>query len=74
MINTELVQLTKKFPDLRANILGVIRGEKFIILKKKDKMIVGDKAFVVLNAAQINRTLTAFGHEEKMAKKRFGRI
>ena len=69
LINTELVQLTKKFPDLRANILGVIRGEKFIILKKKDKMIVGDKAFVVLNAAQINRTLTAFGHEEKMAKK-----
>ena len=69
LINTELGQLTKKFPDLRANILGVIRGEKFIILKKKDKMLIGDKAFVVLNAAQINRTLSAFGHEEKMAKK-----
>ena len=69
LVNTELGQLTKKFPDLRANILGVIRGEKFIILKKKDKMLIGDKAFVVLNAAQINRTLSAFGHEEKMAKK-----
>jgi len=69
LINTELGQLTKKFPDLRANILGVIRGEKFIILKKKDKMLTGDKAFVVLSAAQINRTLSAFGHEEKMAKK-----
>ena len=69
LINTELSQITKKFPDLRANILGVIREEKFIILKKKDKMIVGDKAFVVLNAAQINRTLAAFGHEEKKAKK-----
>ena len=69
LVNTELGQLTKKFPDLRANILGVIRGEKFIILKKKDKMLLADKAFVVLNAAQINKTLTAFGHEEKMAKK-----
>tara|TARA_B110000196_G_scaffold304672_1_gene301586 strand:- start:328 stop:1704 length:1377 start_codon:yes stop_codon:yes gene_type:complete len=69
LINTELSKLTEKFPDLRANILGVIRGEKFIILKKKDKMLVNDKAFVVVSASQINITLTAFGHEEKMAKK-----
>ncbi|MDC0205575.1 Trk system potassium transporter TrkA [Pelagibacteraceae bacterium] len=69
LINTELSKLTEKFPDLRANILGVIRGEKFIILKKKDKMLINDKAFVVVSASQINITLTAFGHEEKMAKK-----
>ena len=69
LVNTELAQLTQKFPDLRANVLGVIRGEKFVILKKKDKMIVDDKAFVVVSASQINITLSAFGHEEKMAKK-----
>ena len=32
-------------------------------------MLIDDKAFVVVNASQINTTLTAFGHEEKMAKK-----
>jgi trk system potassium uptake protein TrkA len=69
LINTELGKLTEKFPDLKANILAVIRGEKFIILKKKDKMLINDKAFVVVSASQINITLTAFGHEEKMAKK-----
>jgi len=69
LVNTELAKLTERFPDLRANILGVIRGEKFIILKKKDKMLVDDRAFVVINASQINTTLSAFGHEEKMAKK-----
>ncbi len=69
LVNTELKKLTDKFPDLSANILGVIRGEKFVILKKKDKIIVDDKAFVVVNASQINKTLSAFGHEEKMAKK-----
>ena len=68
-VNTELSKLTDRFPDLRANILGVIRGEKFVILKKKDKMLIDDKAFVVVNALQINTTLSAFGHEEKMAKK-----
>ena len=69
LVNTALAQLTQKFPDLRANVLGVIRGEKFVILKKKDKMIADDKAFVVVSASQINITLSAFGHEEKMAKK-----
>ena len=29
-------ELTKKFPKLEAHILGVIRNEKFIILKKTD--------------------------------------
>ena len=33
LVNIELGNLTKQFPDLKANILGVIRGDKFIILK-----------------------------------------
>jgi len=69
LVNTELSKLTEKFPDLKANILGVIRGDKFIILKKRDKILVNDKAFVVINASQVNKTLSAFGHDEKMAKK-----
>ena len=68
LVNTELSKLTVRFPELKANILGVIRGEKFIILKKNDKMLVSDKAFVVINASQIKTTLSAFGHEEKLAK------
>ena len=27
LVNTELSKLTERFPDLRANVLGVIRGE-----------------------------------------------
>ena len=69
LINIELGKITQKFPNLRANILGVIRGESFVILKKKDKMLINDKAFVVVSASQINTTLSAFGHEEQMAKK-----
>ena len=69
LVNTALGKLTERFPDLRANVLGVIRGEKFAILKKKDKMLINDKAFVVISASQINATLSAFGHEEKVAKK-----
>ncbi len=32
-------------------------------------MLIDDKAFVVVNASQIKTTLSAFGHEEEMAKK-----
>jgi len=69
LVNTPLSRLTERFPDLRANVLGVIRREKFVILKKKDKMLINDKAFVVVSASQVNVTLSAFGHEEKIAKK-----
>ena len=57
------------FPDLEANILGVLRNENFLILKKTDSMKVNDKAYVVINSSQMKRTLLAFGHEETIAKK-----
>jgi len=69
LVNIPLNELTKKFPKLEANILGVIRNEKFIILKKKDVMKKNDKAYVIINAEQMQQTLLAFGHEEKISKK-----
>ncbi len=69
LINIPLNQITKKFPNLEANILGVIRNEKFYILKKNDVMKKDDKAYVVINSDQMSQTLIAFGHEEKIATK-----
>ena len=65
----KLNELTKKFPKLNSNILGVIRDEKFILLKKNDVMLKDDKAYVVINASQMNETLAAFGHTEKISNK-----
>ena len=65
----KLNELTKKFPKLEANILGVIRKEKFIILKKNDVLEENDKAYVIINSAQMQLTLSAFGHNEKISNK-----
>jgi trk system potassium uptake protein TrkA len=65
----KLNELTKKFPKLNANILGVIRDEKFIFLKKNDVMKQNDKAYVIINSLQIKETLSAFGHNEKISNK-----
>ena len=67
--NIRLNELTKKFPKLNANIMGVIRGDKFITLKKNDVMLKDDKAYVVINASQMKDTLNAFGHNEKISNK-----
>ena len=69
LINIKLNELTKKFPKLEANILGVIRKDKFIILKKNDVLEENDKAYVIINSAQMQLTLSAFGHNEKISNK-----
>jgi len=69
LINIELNKITKKFPKLEANILGVVRDDKFIILKKNDLLKLGDKAYVIINSSQMQLTLDAFGHSEKISNK-----
>ena len=69
LIDIKLNELTKKYPKLEANILGVIRGENFIILKKNDVMKENDKAYVIINSSQMELTLSAFGHHEKISNK-----
>ena len=69
LINIKLNELTKKFPKLNANIIGVIREDKFIVLKKNDIMLQDDKAYVIINASQMKDTLNIFGHNEKISNK-----
>jgi trk system potassium uptake protein TrkA len=69
LINIKLNDLTKKYPKLNANIMGVIRNDKFLIFKKNDFVKNNDKAYVIINSSQISETLIAFGHNEKISKK-----
>jgi|TARA_B110000027_G_C16106247_1_gene295434 trk system potassium uptake protein len=69
VIKTPLKNLTLKFPDFKANILGAVRKDKFIFLKKNDQLLEGDKAYVVASTDQLNLILKSFGHEEKASKK-----
>ena len=67
--NIKLNELTKKFPKLNANILGVVRDNNFIFLKKNDELKKNDKAYIAINALQIQETLEAFGHNDPISKK-----
>ncbi len=63
-----LKDLTKKFPNFKANILGALRKEKFIYLKKNDTLQVDDNIYLVVSSNQLNEILKAFGHDEKISK------
>ena len=69
LINTKLNEITNKYPNLNANILGVIRDQKFNFLKKNDVLKISDKAYVIINSSQLRETLIAFGHNEKISNK-----
>ena len=69
LINIKLNELTKKYPNLDANIIGIIRNDKFLIPKKNDDIKINDKIYVIINSSQMVETLEAFGHTEKISKK-----
>ncbi len=69
LINIKLIDLTKKYPNLKANVIGVIREDKFFIPKKTDAIKTNDKIYVIINSTQMSETLEAFGHTEKISKK-----
>ena len=69
LIDIKLNELTKKFPNLEANIIAIIRNEKLFIPKKTDSIKKEDKIYVIINSSQKEETLKAFGHEEKISKK-----
>ena len=68
IVNMPLKDITKKFPEFKAYIFGAERKESFVYFKKNDQMKVGDKAYVVVSTEQINKLLSVFGHDEKVAK------
>ncbi len=69
LINIKLNELTKKYPNLEANVIGVIREDKFLIPKKTDEIKINDKIYVIINSSQMSETLEAFGHTEKISQK-----
>jgi len=68
-INIKFNELSKKYPKLEANIVGINRDDKFFIPKKTDSFCKDDKIYVIINSSQMQETLEAFGHNEKISKK-----
>ena len=69
IINTPLRQLTELFPDLNIFVVGIIRGGHMIVPSGVEHMLDGDDVYFVADANHMERALSAFGHEEKEARR-----
>lgn len=68
VINTPLKQLLTLFPDMKVKILSITRHGEPFIPKLDDQMLMWDEVFFIVEASQMQRTLSIFGHEEKKAR------
>lgn len=69
VVNTPLNQLTNLFPDLSFRVLAVLRNNKPLIPDADDELFIGDEVFFIVDAEHLKRTMAAFGHEEKEARR-----
>jgi len=69
ILNTPLRQLTNLFPDLLITIVGIIRQNKSIVPSGDDHLEAGDDVYLVVAANHVERTMSAFGHDEPEARR-----
>ncbi len=69
VVNTPLNQLTNLFPDLSFRVLAILRDNKPIIPDDTDDLRVGDEVFFIVDTDHLKRTMAAFGHEEREARR-----
>ena len=69
IIDTPLRQLTELFPDLHMRIVGIVRAEGIITPGGDDQILVGDEVYFSVETKQVQRAMSAFGHEEKEARR-----
>ena len=76
LIDTELKNIHDIFQDedverknLRASIVAIIRKNKLFIPRKSEKLILSDKVYLLIDKTHVDRTMAAFGLEEKPISK-----
>lgn len=69
VVNTPLNQLTNLFPDLSFSVMAMLRENKPLIPDLDDELHVGDEVFFIVDKNHLKRTMAAFGHEEREARR-----
>ena len=60
-IGIKFNELTKRYPKLEANIVGINREDKFFIPKKTDTVKSSDKIYVIINSSQMQESRFFYG-------------
>ena len=64
LLHTPLRQLTKLFPDLKLQILAIIRRDKPIIPDSDDQLLEEDEVYFIVDSGQVERAMRVFGYDD----------
>lgn len=67
VLDTPLRQLTELFPDLKARVVGIKRGDKVCVPHGGDSLNRGDLVYVMAERSQARRVLGLFGRDDAPA-------
>ena len=65
ILNMNIKEISKKFPEQLSNILLIIRKEEHIVHNSETKLQEGDNVYFVVETSHVKKAMTAFGHTEK---------
>ncbi len=69
VVNTPLRQLTNLFPDLKVEVIAIMRDSRALIPDSDEQILIGDEVYFCVDTRQLKRSLLAFGHEEQEARR-----
>ena len=76
LVDTELRNIHEIFQDednikknLRVCIISILRNGKLFIPDKSEKLLLNDKVYLLIDKSHVDRTMAAFGLEEKPISK-----
>ncbi|MDJ0608161.1 MAG: Trk system potassium transporter TrkA [Kiloniellales bacterium] len=69
ILDTPLRELTGLFPDLHITVVGISRDGNGFVPRPEDDLRLGDNVYFVAETDHLARAMSAFGHEEKEARR-----
>ena len=69
ILDTPLRELTGLFPDLHITVVGISREGSGFVPRPEDDLRLGDNVYFVAETDHLARAMSAFGHEEKEARR-----
>ncbi|WP_019961804.1 Trk system potassium transporter TrkA [Woodsholea maritima] len=62
-------QLLELFPDIKLDVLGILRERSLFIPDGADPMMAGDQVFISVSAGHVGRALDVFGRASQRARR-----
>lgn len=69
IINMSLYRIQNKVKEINVSILGVMRGNNFMVLSEEVELLAEDELYFACDTKSVQSAMALFGHEEREARR-----